>query len=103
MLVVVVVVQQVLRDMGFSQMFSGNADFTGLTKDSHISLDDMVHMAKIQIDENGTTAAAATAAISRMMLLDAFVCDRPFAFMVYEKQLGQVLFTGLYTNPLESH
>lgn len=89
--------------MGFKQMFGAEADFTGLTKDSLISLEDMVHMAKIEVDENGSTAAAATASMSRMMVFEEkFICDRPFAFMVYDKHLSQVLFTGLYTNPPES-
>ena len=86
--------------MGFDQMFSSAADFSGLTKSSGLSVENVVHMAKIQIDENGSTAAAATGINIVLTSMPApFICNRPFAFMVYEKQLGQVLFTGLYTNP----
>lgn len=89
--------------MGFDKMFGGSADFSAISKDAHLTFDDIVHMAKIEIDENGSTAAAATVAMSRMMLYDdEFLCNRPFVFMVYDKHLQQILFTGLYSNPPSS-
>jgi serpin B len=68
---------------------------------------DVVHRAVIEVNEEGTEAAAATA----MILLGAapnaapppprvdFVADHPFAFFVVEESSGAVLFAGHVVDP----
>lgn len=95
--------EQILSDLGLHDMFSADADFSAISRDANFALDEVVHMAKIKVNEKGSTAAAATVAISRMALFDEeFICDRPFVFMVYDKTLKNVLFTGVYTDAPES-
>ena len=62
----------------------------------------MVHRALIKVDEEGTTAAAATAvllAVSRPIPPIPFHADRPFIFVIRDKTAGVNLFMGRYSNP----
>jgi serpin B len=59
------------------------------------------------VSEEGTEAAAATAAV--MMLRSAmptpplvFCADHPFVFLIQENQTGSILFIGRVTNPIET-
>ena len=63
----------------------------------------MVHQANIDVDEEGTEAAAATAVI--IGVLSSFpdavtlTVDRPFVFALRDTQTGAVLFLGRITDP----
>ena len=64
--------------------------------------DDVIHKAKIDIDEEGSVASAATAAImSRGMDIPfEFNCDHPFIFMINDRVTHEILFAGVYRGPL---
>ena len=56
----------------------------------------------MEVDEEGTEAAAATGvAISRMALLPPmeFICNKPFLFFIYHKATDTILFAGRMLNP----
>lgn len=68
-----------------------------------LPFDTVIHKAIIEIDEEGTKASAATAAISRggISFGDApeFHCDHPFIFMINDLVSQEVLFAGVYRGP----
>ncbi len=94
----------ILGQMGMPDAFSpGVADFSGMdgTKDLYISA--ILHKAYIDVDENGTEAAAATAVVVGVtsMPLDPIKVsiDRPFIFFILDNKSGTVLFMGKVINP----
>lgn len=76
-----------------------------LTGKRELTLGRGIHKAKIQVDEEGTKAAGASAFFTwRMMGNDddepvVFKCDRPFLFFLYHKVMRTVLFVGAYRQP----
>lgn len=90
-----------LSGMGVDEMFSDNADFSGVSKDP-LKVDSVIQKTKLELDENGTKAAAVTAV---MMMENACAVgvekkvkevnlDRPFAFLIYDEENNEVLFLG---------
>lgn len=79
----------------------GAADFSGISPDLHIAA--VEHQAFISVDEDGTEAAAATAAalitISGELSLFSFRADRPFLFLIRDRQTGTILFQGRIVDP----
>lgn len=95
-----------LAKLGMPTAFSRDADFTGMTTDAtplHIS--NVVHKAYLDVDEEGTEAAAATAVVmeraSEMMAdeLKTFRADRPFILAIRHKASGAILFLGRVADP----
>ena len=90
-----------LEAMGMVNAFSGaKADFSGMTgrRDLFISL--VVHQAEVEVNEEGTEAAAATAVLMRKgPLPTAFTADHPFCFLIRDKETGSILFLGRVMNP----
>ncbi|KAH8369460.1 hypothetical protein KR009_011681 [Drosophila setifemur] len=92
-----------LKNMGITKMFNQNtATFDDLTT-AHISFEEALHVAKIKVDEKGSTAAAATALISSRSARPAepfkFECNHPFVFLIYDQKIKTILFAGIYRNP----
>ncbi|GMH36842.1 hypothetical protein BSKO_04715 [Bryopsis sp. KO-2023] len=89
--------KQHLQDMGLQSLFSG-ADLSGISG-KPLSLSEIVHKAKVKIDEEGTTAAAVSSALfQKSILTDEFVVDRPFLFFIVEKTEGTIWFQGTVTH-----
>ena len=86
-----------LNALGIEKAFTDSADFN-LMSDTPLAIDEVLHKAKIKVDEEGTEAAAVTAVVMRAtgMLMDRFefVADRPFLFFIVDTQNDLVLFTG---------
>ena len=78
----------VLRQLGVEDAFTGAADFSGITPQERLFISAVVHQAYIDVDEQGTEAAAATAIGMRPMALRRepdpirMVVDRPFLFAI---------------------
>ena len=94
-----------LSAMGMPDAFTGKADFTGITTEEPIQIAAVIHQANIDVDENGTTAAAATA-----VLMEAgaaapsgtpvtLVVDHPFLFAIRDRTTGAILFMGRIGDP----
>ena len=94
---------EALQAMGMPTAFGGSADFTGITTDEPLAISDVIHQANIDVDEKGTTAAAATAVMvaATGMLSDqvTLTVDHPFLFAVRDLDTGAVLFLGRITDP----
>ncbi|XP_016961604.1 serine protease inhibitor 88Ea [Drosophila biarmipes] len=92
----------ILSNMGITRMFRYGATFEDLTSE-RITIDDAQHVAKIQVDEMGSTAAAATILFSsrsaRQPDPTKFICDHPFLFLIYDEKAHTVLFAGVYSDP----
>lgn len=93
----------VLQQLGVGDLFdSSKANLTGFAN-QNIVFDDAIHKAKIEVDENGSTAAAATVLFSfrssRPLEPAQFKCDHPFIFFIYDSKSKVVLFTGIYRDP----
>jgi serpin B len=64
-----------------------------------------LHKAFIEVNEEGTEAAAATAVVVgtksiRLELPEIFVADRPFIFLIRDLRTGSILFLGRMADPL---
>ncbi|MBQ9242241.1 MAG: serpin family protein [Proteobacteria bacterium] len=94
--------QKAFESLGMSLAFSGAADFSGMVSNQSVLISKIVHKAVIDVDEAGTKAAAATAIVVGAMAGDIsedfikFHADHPFAFFLYHKASGSVLFAGQY-------
>lgn len=85
--------------MGVGDLFKPSANLSSLTGSDGIRLDSIIHKAKINVDETGTEAAAATAIFANRFASDNFVADHPFVYFVYDKMENIILFFGVYNNP----
>jgi serpin B len=96
---------QALRDLGMSDAFNEQkADFTGIVAQPQLFLKLVEHQAWIKVDEKGTEAAAATAAVlgfrsAAPRPATEVRFDRPFLFAVRHVPSGAVLFLGRVTDP----
>jgi serpin B len=90
-----------LSRMGMVRAFSLDADFSGMTGMRNFHLSAIMHKAFVNVNEEGTEAAAVTAAFIDRSLPDLpiFRADRPFAFMVRDTRTGCILFMGRLVNP----
>ncbi|XP_024594604.1 serpin B6 [Neophocaena asiaeorientalis asiaeorientalis] len=93
----------VLRALGVTDAFeSARADFSAMSARSNLCLSRVVHKAFVEVDEQGTEAAAATAAV--MMLRCAritprFCADHPFLFFIQHSKTRGLLFCGRLSCP----
>ena len=82
---------------------SSGADFTGITEQRELFIQDVVHQAFIAVDEQGTEAAAATAVVIGLTAAPidpvALRIDRPFLFLIEHASTNEVLFLGQVTDP----
>lgn len=94
-----------LSQLGMPDAFDENrADFSGMTGGRDVYIDDVIHKAFVTVDEKGTEAAAATAAVIAPSSIEptepiTLVIDRPFVFVIRDKPSGQILFIGRVLDP----
>ena len=97
--------QKALSAMGMPVAFSGDADFSGINGRRDLFISAVIHKAFVDVNEEGTEAAAATAvlmprsAAARPEPLMTFRADHPFVFLIRDKPTGSILFLGRVTNP----
>jgi len=95
---------QMLASMGMPTAFSPAADFSGITSDTSLYISKVIHQSYVEVNEEGTEAAAATAVIFREGSASeppvvVFRADHPFIFIIEHKETGQILFMGKVENP----
>jgi serpin B len=95
-----------LKALGMKAAFGGAADFTGMhTGKEHLYISDVFHKAFVDVNEEGTEAAAATAVVVGNAPSPAppppkvFRADHPFLFLIRDTKTGSVLFLGRLENP----
>jgi serpin B len=93
-----------LKTMGMPLAFTDAADFSGITRTEGVKIAKVIHKAYVDVNEEGTEAAAATGVVgvreTAVMQLLAFHADHPFLFFVRDRATGVILFTGRYTTPV---
>lgn len=95
----------ILAEMGLELMFTDDAKFTEIT-DEFLKVSTVLQKTRIELDENGTRASAATAIMMDKCAaifedekeVKQVILDRPFAFMIYDAFNGEALFIGKVVN-----
>jgi serpin B len=94
--------KQQMEQLGVRDLFARTADLSGISNEA-LSASEAVHQAFIEVNEEGTEAAAATAAVVGLRTAQQrkreFFADRPFLFVVYDFAHGVTLFAGKVVNP----
>lgn len=95
-----------LGAMGMPEAFSEAADFSGMTGGRDLFISAVVHKAFVDVNEEGTEAAAATGAAMRLTAAPAppplFRADHPFIFLIRHNPSGSILFLGRVARPYPS-
>lgn len=101
--------KKTLTAMGMKKAFSGAANFSGMTTDVNLKIDDILHEALFEMNEDGVVAAAATGIICGTTCVKtpiqtpiSFNANKPFMFGVIDLNSGLVLFLGQMTGPAGS-
>ena len=93
---------KIMKQLGVSDLFGESADLSGISgknDDDRLYVCDARHKALVEVDEEGTTAAAVT---SMVMACCSFIpsrplvirVDRPFLFFIRDHSTNVNLFTG---------
>lgn len=94
-----------LQALGVRLAFTDQADFGGITADERLAISAVVHKAYVDVGEEGTEAAAATAVVMRALAMRRFVpdvrlvVDRPFLFVIADTETRLPLFLGQFAQP----
>jgi len=96
-----------LVSMGIADAFDATkANFAGMDGRPHwLYIGAVLHKAFVDVNEEGTEAAAATAVVGEggeSAPPPTFRADHPFVFLIQEKQTGSILFAGRVTDPTEA-
>lgn len=94
----------VLRAMGMADAFTWpGANFSGMDGSDLLYISEVIHKAFVNVDEEGTEAAAATVVLMRMggagPVEPTFRADHPFLFLIQENRTGSILFMGRVVDP----
>jgi len=95
---------ETLASMGMRKVFSRMADFSGITGRKDLFVSAVAHKAFVEVNEEGTEAAGATAVEMRMTAVrpsppKVFRADHPFMFVIRDNASGSILFMGRVVNP----
>jgi serpin B len=95
----------ILSDMGMPVAFSAGADFSGMDGTRELFIQNVIHQAFVEVNEEGTEAAAATAVVmeatSAVRHIPVFRADHPFIFMIKQTSTNNILFMGRVSDPSE--
>lgn len=93
--------RQALRNMSVHDLFdSARSDLTRVSNRRELRLDNIIHQAKIEVNEQGTEASAATAVtFTRGGPAKYFVVDKPFLYFIRDNLTGMPLFWGRVVRP----
>jgi serpin B len=96
--------QDALSALGMPTAFTERADFSGMDGKEDLYLSAVVHKAFVDVNEQGTEAAAATGVVVGAMAapptaIPVFRADHPFLFLIRDKRSGSLLFLGRVLDP----
>jgi serine protease inhibitor len=94
---------ETLASMGMPTAFrAGKADFSAIAKGEGLFLSAVFHGAFVEVNEEGTEAAAATGEVMQTLgarTPEMFTADHPFLFLIRDRETGCILFMGRVTDP----
>ena len=88
-----------LAALGMVDAFDGRADFTRLSPVGGLFVSEVRQKSWVDVNEEGTEAAAATAVTIVESAVPAVRADRPFLFFIRERLSGTILFAGKLASP----
>ncbi|MDF1575227.1 MAG: serpin family protein [Bacteroidales bacterium] len=94
-----------LKNLGLGIAFSDTADFSKITSSMQIFISRVIHQTFIDVQEEGTEAAAATIVEMRNLSTQGggspiyFKADRPFLYLIKENSTGAIVFMGKVEKP----
>jgi serpin B len=92
--------KEVLSSLGMGIAFTSAADFSKMFAGGGVWIDQVKHKTFVEVNEEGTEAAAATSVVMVDSIDDdQFYVDRPFAFIIRENESGTILFIGKIVDP----
>jgi serpin B len=98
----------ILRQFGMTDAFQeGKADFTGISKEVRLFINGIFHKAFIEVNEEGTEAAAATAvvvqteSVAELQKEMEFIANSPFFFVLRDRVTNSILFIGKVKDPTQ--
>ena len=101
-------IKEMLYTLGIHDAFTWDADFSGISGITDLYIKYVFHKAFIEVNEEGTEAAAATAVIMDLKSMPGggndrivFDCDHEFLYLIHEKETGTILFMGSMSNPIQ--
>jgi len=93
----------ILKDMGMTKAFSKDADISGMSPSKDLYISTVAHKAFVDVNEEGTEAAAATGIAVRSAAMApkkiVFKADRPFLFFIRHDPTDTILFFGRFIKP----
>lgn len=92
----------ILGALGMPTAFGAGADFSGMTGQPDLFIQTVEHEAVVEVDEEGTEAAAASGGAMAGSHGPTIAVDRPFLFLIRDEPTGAVLFLGRVTDPRSS-
>ncbi|OWR49951.1 serine protease inhibitor 5 precursor [Danaus plexippus plexippus] len=97
-----VVINKALNSMGVYDIFEpGLANFKRMT-DEQVYISSIIHKADIEVTESGTVASASSTSIfENRIVTPIFTANKPFIFLIMEKPTATVLFSGIYSKPIQ--
>ncbi|MEX2604306.1 MAG: serpin family protein, partial [Gracilimonas sp.] len=94
---------EVLKEMGMTTAFTGNADFTGINSGGGLFISRVLHNTYLNMDEEGTEAAGVTVVeigiTSVGPQIPVIRFNRPYVMIIREQSSGTILFMGKIKNP----
>ncbi|NP_001290717.1 leukocyte elastase inhibitor [Esox lucius] len=95
---------EMLVSMGMIDAFDKTkSDFSGMLSNNDLVLSKVVHKAFVEVNEEGTEAAAATGSKIEFQCLilnwATFIADHPFLFFIRHNPTQSILFSGRYSSP----
>ncbi|XP_036621217.1 plasminogen activator inhibitor 2 [Trichosurus vulpecula] len=95
--------ESILKGMGMKDAFSkSEANFSGMSEGNDLFLSEVFHQAAVDVNEEGTEAAAGTGAVmaGRTGYVGLrFVADHPFLFFIRHNKTNTILFFGRFCSP----
>ncbi|XP_029331292.1 neuroserpin isoform X2 [Mus caroli] len=94
--------KDILKALGVTEIFIKDANLTAMSDKKELFLSKAVHKSCIEVNEEGSEAAAASGmiAISRMAVLyPQVIVDHPFLYLIRNRKSGIILFMGRVMNP----
>ncbi|KAK8739413.1 hypothetical protein OTU49_003620, partial [Cherax quadricarinatus] len=96
---------EALQRLGINDLFTGDADLSNYVPGGKLRGQKGIHKAMVEVNEEGSEAAAATGIILPFISPGfqsrprEFICDRPLLFFIYDNQTRNILFMGVYREP----
>ncbi|XP_031214241.1 serpin B6-like isoform X2 [Mastomys coucha] len=93
--------KDVLCKLGMTDAFvEDRADFSGIASKEGLFLSKVIHKSFVEVNEEGTEAAAATAAnIGLRCMVPYFCANRPFLFFIQHSKTHGIVFCGRFSSP----